>query len=187
MTIADWAFVVSLLSCALSLGGFIWNIWSKFIYPKPKLHVTFSINRMFPDPGEVGPFLALSATNHGPIECTVTNAVASMYIKYKGTDYGMLNPYEGFPLRTDHTIGPFSGGLPKKLGVGEQFTVYFPYSADGFLAEHIWRIGFSDSFGRHHWASGKGVKTVNMRYEEDFGPIGPRSQYRSQEERPAAS
>jgi hypothetical protein len=43
MTTADWALVISLLSAATSLAGFIWSVWSKFIYPKPRVRVSFSM------------------------------------------------------------------------------------------------------------------------------------------------
>jgi hypothetical protein len=36
MTTADWALVISLCSVAVSLAGFVWNVWSKFIYPRAK-------------------------------------------------------------------------------------------------------------------------------------------------------
>jgi len=125
---ATWALVVSIFSLLVSGASFVWNVWSKFIYLKPKLRVTFYVARLFPDPHKVGQFLTLSATNQGPIECTLHNAVVRTYGQ---TGWGMLNPLEGFPLLTDLTKGPFSGGLPKKLAVGESFSVYFPFNAEG--------------------------------------------------------
>jgi hypothetical protein len=59
----------------------------------------------------------------------------------------------------DHTIGPFSGGLPKKVAVGESFTSYFPRKVDWF-ENKVWGVGFNDSFGRNHWCSRKDVKKV---------------------------
>ena len=63
MTTADWALVISLCSAAISLAALAWNIWAKFIFPKPTVRVSFSVNRMFPDRAKVGKFLTLSATN----------------------------------------------------------------------------------------------------------------------------
>src|ERR1700716_2639944 len=63
LTTADWALVISLCSAAISLAALAWNIWAKFIFPKPTVRVSFSVNRMFPDRAKVGKFLTLSATN----------------------------------------------------------------------------------------------------------------------------
>jgi hypothetical protein len=61
MTTADWAFVISLCSVAISLAAFVWNIWSKFIFPKAQVHVSFSFVQTIDDqsPEEA---LALCAT-----------------------------------------------------------------------------------------------------------------------------
>jgi hypothetical protein len=42
MTIADWAIIILLASLALSVAGFVWNVWSNFIYPKARLRVGIS-------------------------------------------------------------------------------------------------------------------------------------------------
>jgi hypothetical protein len=34
--------LISLVSALVSLGGFVWNGWSKFIYPKPVHDVSFN-------------------------------------------------------------------------------------------------------------------------------------------------
>jgi hypothetical protein len=34
MTTAVYAFVLSIFSFVVSLAAFVWNVWSKFIYPK---------------------------------------------------------------------------------------------------------------------------------------------------------
>lgn len=43
MTTADWALVVSFFSIAIAFASFIWNVWSKFIYPKPRLQLHIGI------------------------------------------------------------------------------------------------------------------------------------------------
>lgn len=176
LTTADWALVVSIFSLIISLAGFVWNVWSKFIFPKPQIRVSFYVARMIPDPGNIGRFLTLSATNQGPIECTLDSAVVRTF---GGTGWGLLNPMESFPARTDFSNGPFSGGLPKKLAVGESFSVHFPFNPEGFLADDIRKIGFLDTFGRHHWAPRKAVKKVVATYEDVFGPVGVHSGRRS--------
>jgi hypothetical protein len=43
MTTADWALIISLCSLLLAMAGFVWNVWSKFIYPKPKVRVSIGV------------------------------------------------------------------------------------------------------------------------------------------------
>jgi hypothetical protein len=70
-----------------------------------------------------------------------------------------------FPARFDHTIGPFSGGLPKKISVGETFSSYFPRQVDWFEHKRF-RIGFSDSFGGNHWCNKRDVEKIVAKERE---------------------
>jgi hypothetical protein len=45
MTVVDWALVIGLFSAAIALASFVWNVWSKFIYPKPKVQMSFGYIR----------------------------------------------------------------------------------------------------------------------------------------------
>lgn len=68
MTTADWALTISLLSFVVSLGGFVWNVWSKFIHPKPKVRVNFAMSFIFDGyGGPIHKVLSLSARNYGPV------------------------------------------------------------------------------------------------------------------------
>jgi len=49
-------------------------------------------------------------------------------------------------------LGPFSGGLPKKIEVGEQFSAYFVADHEALAESDFDRIGFVDTFNRLHWA-----------------------------------
>jgi|SRR5271170_2654048 len=180
MTTGDWAFIISLCSFAVALSGFVWNVWSKFIYPKPKVRVSFQATIIF-HPGSDDhrrEFLTLSATNLGPGDVTLHSAIIrqhrekwwknwrSFFKKHLRREYGLLNPLEGFPLRFDHSVGPFSGGLPKKITTGENFSSYFPRQVDWFKRKRV-RIGFSDSFGRNHWCSKQDVRKVIVNMDGD--------------------
>jgi hypothetical protein len=46
MQVADWALLISLLSLAISIAGFVWNVWSKFIFPKPKIDLSLTVMRV---------------------------------------------------------------------------------------------------------------------------------------------
>lgn len=172
MTVADWALIISILSAAISLAGLAWNIWSTFIYPKPTVRVWFSINRMVPDHAGLGKFLCLSATNHGPNKVILYYAVVTTTPDAKtGSRYGILNPLHNFPHQINHTLGPFSGGLPKTVEIGELFSVYFPFAPKTFLAEDIKKIGFRDTFGKHHWAARRDVKNILAKYRKEHGSL----------------
>jgi hypothetical protein len=74
---ADWALIISLCSFAVALSSLIWNVWSKFIYPKAQIRVTFQATMIFHpgSPDHKQEFLTLTATNHGPGEVTLQSSV----------------------------------------------------------------------------------------------------------------
>lgn len=150
MNTADYALIISLCSAGIALASFVWNIWSKFIYPKPKIDVAFSRMTTVKWSGESDhPILVLSATNMGPSEATLYAAVICKRWRWQRKTVGFINPLKDFPSKKTDSDGPFSGGLPKKLAVGETFDVYFPVSVDWNISEHPY-IGFRDTFRRMH-------------------------------------
>jgi hypothetical protein len=63
---AQWALVISIGSVLLSLAGFIWNVWSKFIYPKPRVRVRCSFLIMVGgDAREGDEAIAITVVNNG--------------------------------------------------------------------------------------------------------------------------
>lgn len=171
MTTADWAIIISLGSLAVSIAGFVWNIWSKFIYPKPRIRVGMSNVIAIGDGWEqTPPCVSLSVVNHGPGEVTLDNALARPRRRWLGLRrpriYGMLNPFNNWPYDLS-TNGPFSGGLPKTLNVGETFNVHFPRSRHWYDEANLVRFGFTDSFGRIHWATRSQCKEVRAEILED--------------------
>ena len=163
MTIADWALIISVFSTCIALASFIWNIWSKFIYPKPKISVAIAVMNVMPNPHNLPSFVSLSATNHGPNDVTLKLALTrTKKSLFKKSRFAIMQPAE-HPHALDQTSGPFSGGLPKSLKVGEEFAVYFPitknWSTDGYYF-----YGFEDTFGRQHWCTKKNAK----KFEENL-------------------
>jgi hypothetical protein len=160
MQTADWALVISICSAAVALAGFVWNVWSKFIYPKPRVRVSTGLMTVL-DRGAARDqprpkVISLSATKMGPVQVTLYNALVRT--RRKGihrSGYGLLNPLHNYPLRDDFSIGPFGGGLPKKLEIGEQFSVHLTADHEGLAAQDWDRVGFYDTFGQHHWAPKK--------------------------------
>lgn len=126
MNTADYALIVSLCSAAISLAGFIWNVWSKFIYPKGDIKVSFYVAVMFQqgqDPDNRPTFLCLAVVNHGPTDVTIQNATGVFRKGRFGVQHGLLQPIENI-FGPAVAAGPFGGGLPKPLKVGESFSLY---------------------------------------------------------------
>jgi len=173
MNTADWALAVSFGSMLIAAAAFIWNVWAKFILPKPKLDVSFNAMKALGNVGFDGNIFVLATTNVGPFSSTIKMAVVRMQPKrfWQRHRTGVLNPLHNFPLQTNFTLGPFSGGLPKQLGIGEEFSLYFPYNAESELAE-VERVGVLDTFGRSHWCSTKQMRHVKERFGKDFGETG---------------
>ena len=158
MTTADWALIISLCSAVVSFAGFVWNVWSKFIYPKPHVRVTCGMKFLVEanvKQEDQEDFIDISAVNHGPIAVTITGALLEE-IKWekfrRRRAYGLLNPLHGFPYERELTVGPFGGGLPKTLQVGERFSLYFVPNHSAF-ADNKWKaVMLADTFGNYHRA-----------------------------------
>jgi hypothetical protein len=74
-----------------------------------------------------------------------------------------LNVLPRIPENTDYhweydaAGGPFAGGFPKKLEVGGSFSAYLIPDHETLARGDYERIGFSDSFGRLHWATRRDI------------------------------
>src|SRR5258708_7638206 len=92
MTTADWALVISIISAIFAAASFLWNVWSKFIYPKPVVRVSFAMVTIMQRGAEDIEVLQLGATNMGPIEATLMKALM-VFNRGPFTDkrYGILN------------------------------------------------------------------------------------------------
>jgi hypothetical protein len=87
MTTADWALVISIGSLGIALLGLAWNVWSKFIYPKPRVQVSFQYMTTIIANMPNQPVISLGATNHGPIGVTLKFSLARRKRKtYSPTD-----------------------------------------------------------------------------------------------------
>ena len=156
MTTADWALIISIGSLAISASSFIWNVWSKFIYPKPKLKVSFGI---FVEAYSKVENLSLTATNYGPTEVTLHTALTRRLLRPFKYAFAALFPLPGFGIEVASGT-PFAGGLPRKLAVGEQFSVYLATDHEHLRDQPVSDIGFTDTFGRFHWAPRRQLREV---------------------------
>lgn len=138
MTTADWALIISLCSFLISLAGFVWNVWSKFIYPKPKVRVAFYASSILQQGQTQHRLLTLSATNFDSGTVTLHMTIGrARKSHFKRLQHLILNPLHDIPMRYDLTVEPFSGGLPKKLDVGDDFSSHFVLLHEGFRDENI--------------------------------------------------
>jgi hypothetical protein len=79
---------------------------------------------------------------------------------------GFINPLSGFPNDFHRSKGPCSGGLPKKIEVGEDFSLQYWYG-ENWLSENVLRVGVVDSFNRKHWCRRSDVRRVKKTYMAD--------------------
>lgn len=154
VTTADWALVISLCSFVVALLGFVWNVWSKFIYPRPQVRISagvyLTISPTFTSPR----FVSARITNYGPGEVTITHAVGRVRKGFLKRDQQFLWKLATSAEPWNSELPQFDvfgfGLLPHKLAIGEQFSVHAHIGNDAFDPPTS-GIGFSDSFGRTHW------------------------------------
>jgi hypothetical protein len=154
MTTADWALVISICSAVVSLASFIWNVWSTFIYPKPKVRVSFAMVQILEfDSDDMPSVLHLRAINMGPGEVSLRKALTVFHEHiFQSKRFGLLSTLDNYPLHGDTTRGYLGAGFPVKLAVGEEFSAYLTPAHEALAKGDYRRIGFTDSFGRYHWA-----------------------------------
>ena len=153
MTTAALALLISICALVISAANLFWNIWSKFIHPRPKLRVSFAVKIAVDNFGKSPDFLGLDVTNLGPSAVVITSVAIR---KKKRWIPFQAKPLIGvlMPASTPNAALSKGGGtgnwiaVPKKLEVAESSSFYFPMDTEG-LTEFD-RIGVYDSFGRYH-------------------------------------
>ncbi len=167
MTMATAAFVISLLSMLIALTSLAWNIWSKFIYPKAKLEITCGVKVVVSNVIEDEVF-EITMVNHGPTDTKITHCCVSEEDLDGRKSVGLINPLHMYPSLKRHSVGPFGGGLPKDLKIGESFTLYFPYEEGiKFITKDLDRFFIVDVFGKRHYCKKKDAQEVKRRYFRD--------------------
>lgn len=165
---SDWALIISLISFLLALASFVWNIWSKFIYPKPKVLVSASVMSPFGDHvAHMPDCVALHITNFGPadvvITCPVHRQRTGKFLRWITRDksINLLNAYWDYP-NGQYSCSPYPKDFPKKMTAGEQATMYFPTIHEwGKLGAY--EIGVNDTFRRCHWVGKADMVDVESR------------------------
>jgi hypothetical protein len=148
VTKENFAVLISGLSLAISIAGFIWSIFKEFIYVKPKLRVSFHSYLIYGDGGLLGRALGINVANSGPGHVVLNNCIVripSGWFKRDGC--GML------PNPSDVALSHVPSRFPHKMEPGDVKAFYFPLAADGFMASAVSTVGVSDTYGRNHFAS----------------------------------
>jgi hypothetical protein len=167
MTTADWALVVSLFSFLVALAGFVWNVWSKFIYPRAKVRAHIAVMIIDGDGSPARKTIQFSATNYGPTDITLHSPQAK---RRQGFLWFRRN------RKLARIFNPDSApNFPKKLAVGEDIKVCFSADAPKHWVEEsdLYYFGFLDTFGRLHWCSRANARKFRADVVEDFGAVEP--------------
>lgn len=171
MNTGDLALLISGFSLATAMLSFLWNILQKFIFVRPILQVTFGIMRIFNDGKWGRQICCLNVINMGPGPAIIQLCE----IRAKGSKpwrplHGYINPING-NVDTDSpkSIGPYSGGLPRKLDAGETYSFYFPYDKDvEMFKESLLKVGVRDTYNQFFWCSRRDAKRDVQKFKEDF-------------------
>lgn len=166
-TTADYALIVSIFALTITIGNFVWNIWSKFIFPKPRVEVRLAFIVM-PSTGtkDWPKALCLNAVNHGPGAVQLMSGVGRLKRKFpwrRRLD-AIFKGYDNWP--NDLVAATIGGpGLPKRLDVGETYTMFLLPTSDKYRQMKL--FGFSDTFGRTHWASDGSIRSAIASLKKD--------------------
>ena len=153
MTTADWALIVSLCSFAVALASFIWNVWSKYIYPKPKVRVALRWSYPVFDTELGNPAISATATNHGPGRLTITSLVGSASRgAFRQSATAIIPIFPNWPHSQEVARLGATPNLPIQLSEGESITVNFPVEV--FKSPALNGIAFLDGYGRENRARG---------------------------------
>lgn len=166
---ADYALIVSICSATLSLAGFIWNVWSKFIFPqpalRPRLHLSTLIDINTPGHTEEKKIVRLYAVNHGQTTVTVSNVLLKIKQsngrETRAQAWALVNPH----WSSEVGLNP---GFPKNVARGENCESAFPFAADSVFRRGVTAIGFCDTLGKEWWAPSRDLQRLKSLLREAF-------------------
>ncbi len=159
-TTADYALIVSVCSAVVSVSGFVWNVWSKFILPKGKAKVFYSILR---DKNDSSVFtILLEAVNLGPTDLVLVGPVMPTKRSRpfsRGVGWWSLKKLSKVPNGGRPLVE--LSDWPRKLGPGEILTVIVASTA---IVESLPKkpigFGFMDTYQRFHEIPKKGFGSL---------------------------
>ena len=169
MTIAEliaklkFSDVIAVLALMVSGASILWNIYRDILL-KPKLKVRIQVSKIIQyGQKQKGPFIDITATNHGPGVITCESIFARKRALFRRVKH--------WYIISDDT-NPLSAQLPKRLEVGEKLTLFLPYNEKTILAIRPTHVGIKDSFGSLHWADKSSLKEAIDNFIKDFPELG---------------
>ncbi len=160
---ANIAILISVLSFGVACVSLAWNIFRE-LWLRPRLRVSVAVGVVGSEYVRPEKKILISGTNFGPGKIRVSfvrsdrNSLLSRLLR-KGTYGFVIHDYKN----------PISGQLPVTLDVGDRVDLIFPFEKDSLLAQHPFRVGLRDYFGRDHWAPRKLLKRAQAEHDQKFG------------------
>ena len=160
-TTADYALILSLFSIVLALASFVWNVWSKFIFPKPKLetYAGYFVSGN-PTASETDHYIMLTVVNHGPMSATVKLLIGRVPAWHSL----LTRRFKPFIIKHfgESKLHMPRIDLPKKIEQGEEAKFVFDGKIDWFSKEPHFQIGIVDVFGRKYFVAKKDMKNIQI-------------------------
>lgn len=172
-TTGDYALVVSLCSAGISFVSLGWNVWSKFIFPKPRLRVRCRFYVSLPESGVVASFEdglipgslkgqrveypsgGVEITNVGATPVTITSIVAKHHRRKKGAPETRVSFYRTYPPDPDAKKQErwlnFGALGELVVGPGQTRSVFFPVTPSMFKRLQLENMAVEDGYGRAHY------------------------------------
>ena len=157
-----------------------WNVWSKFIYPKPNVRIAVcftlvdneqaAIHGFFSESALEGrhallnlvkPAVRLEAVNLGPGEVHLDTAIFANggYLHSRKHGYHLMSAYANYPY--DLSVGAWgTASMAGLIKPGQKVQLFFPATLALFDTVKIKRMGFSDSFARIHFCPRKSMRQL---------------------------
>jgi hypothetical protein len=170
MGTVEFALVISGVALTVGIGNLIWNIWSKFIQPKPRIKIGFAVMMIAVEYDGVlaRQAICISATNFGPND-VVINGVVGLSKRFTNlrfeTQSFIVLATSAWPLIGQKQLQD-TGNLPARIAVGDSVSWYMPMDNSYFTENDMTHFGLADTFGRTHWVKGQPVNSVRKRILE---------------------
>lgn len=189
-TTADYALVISLFSATLSLAGFVWNVWSKFIFPKPRIRMAGRLCVNLPehdvifsfDDGEhlpkefensriEYPACLLEITNFGPGYVSILEVFGRtsrrVFRKEVVSRFSLYCTYPPEPGSSGANRWITYGAIQQtKLDVGETLKLFFPVTPSMFKRLLMEEIVVRDGFQRIHCVNKSELRSLQRLVEK---------------------
>ncbi|QEP30301.1 hypothetical protein [Pukyongiella litopenaei] len=144
---ADYALIVSLGSATISLFSLGWNVWSKFIYPKPPVRMSIGTSMALGGQGKTVNHLEIQ--NLGFVPVRITQVFGEIEQRDRNGKKQICIPrfYTNWPI---DSVGMAIGtGGPMLLEAGSAKNLYLVESPEDFRS--VTRFAAKDGFGRTHY------------------------------------